>query len=144
MTKRHIETRARAKDLRTNLTTPERMLWHVLRAGRTGVKFQRQVVLPPYIADFAARSQRLVVELDGDTHAGREAYDAARTAELEKRGYRVLRFSNSDVMTNLDGVTRAILVALGRDPDTPPPPLQGERDSRREAAAGSGGSPETP
>lgn len=123
MTKRHLQTRARAKELRANLTPPERALWHVLRAGRIGVKFQRQVVLPPYVADFASRSERLVVELDGDTHAGREAYDATRTAALEDRGYRVIRFSNSDVMTDLEGVTRAILVALGRDPDTPPPPL---------------------
>jgi very-short-patch-repair endonuclease len=114
-------TRARAKELRIDLTPPERALWHVLRAGRIGIKFQRQVVLPPYIADFASRSERLVVELDGDTHAGREAYDAARTAALEERGYRVLRFSNNDVMTNLDGVTRAILVALGKDPETPRP-----------------------
>lgn len=123
MARRHRETRARAKDLRATLTPPERALWHVLRAGRLGIKFQRQVVLPPYIADFAARSERLVVELDGDSHAGHEAYDAARTAALEERGYRVLRFSNSDVMTNLDGVSRAILVALGRDPEIPPPPL---------------------
>ncbi|HYD38776.1 MAG TPA: DUF559 domain-containing protein [Allosphingosinicella sp.] len=123
MAKRHRETRGRAKELRTNLTPPERALWHVLRAGRLGIKFQRQVVLPPYIADFAARSERLVIELDGDTHAGREAYDEARTAALEERGYRVLRFSNSDVMTNLDGVTRAILVALGKDPEAAPPPL---------------------
>jgi very-short-patch-repair endonuclease len=102
--KRHIETRNRARSLRTNLTEPERRLWYRLRANRLGVKFQRQVVLAPYIADFAARSERLIVELDGDTHAGREAYDAARTTALEDRGYRVLRFTNADVMTNLDGV----------------------------------------
>ena len=114
--KRHVETRNRAKQLRTNLTEPERRLWYRLRANRLGVKFQRQVVLAPYIADFAARSERLVVELDGDTHAGRETYDAARTKALEDRGYRVLRFTNADVMTNLDGVLHAILVTLGRDP----------------------------
>jgi very-short-patch-repair endonuclease len=113
----------------------------VLRANRLGIKFQRQVVLAPYIADFAARSERLVIELDGDSHAGREAYDAARTAALEARGYRVLRFSNSDVMSHIDGVARAILVALGKDPDSPPRPLQGETESRREATAGRGGSP---
>src|SRR5213075_3200565 len=77
--KRHIETRDRAKRLRVSLTEPERRLWNVLRANRIGTKFQRQVVLAPYIADFASRSERLVIELDGDTHAGREAYDAART-----------------------------------------------------------------
>jgi very-short-patch-repair endonuclease len=113
----------------------------VLRANRLGVKFQRQVVLAPYIADFAARCARLVIELDGDSHAGREAYDAARTAALEARGYRVLRFSNSEVMSNLDGVIRAILVALGKDPEAPPCPLQGERESRREATVRRGGSP---
>ena len=117
--KRHIETRNRAKRLRASLTEPERRLWYRLRANRLGVKFQRQVVLAPYIADFAARSQRLVIELDGDTHAEREAYDAARTRVLEARGYRVLRFTNADVMGNLDGVLTAILIELGRDPDDP-------------------------
>ena len=117
--KRHVETRDRAKKLRANLTAPERKLWNVIRANRIGVKFQRQVVLPPFVADFAARSERLVIELDGDTHAGQEAYDFARTAALQKRGYRVLRFTNSDVMGNLDGVLRAILIELGRDLDVP-------------------------
>ena len=126
--KRHTETGTRAKELRKNLTEPERRLWYRLRANRLGVKFQKQAVLAPYIADFAARSHRLVIELDGDTHGGREAYDAARTRTLEERGYRVIRFTNADVMTNLDGVPRAILIALGRDPESPHP-LQGERES---------------
>jgi very-short-patch-repair endonuclease len=117
--KRHIETRNRAKVLRTLLTAPEQRLWYRLRANRLGAKFQRQVVLPPYIADFACRGERLVIELDGDTHAGREACDSARTRSLEDRGYRVLRFTNTDVMTNLDGVLRAILIELGRGPDDP-------------------------
>ena len=64
--KRHTATRVRAKSLRTNQTEPERRLWNALRANRLGVKFQRQVVLAPFIADFAARSERLVVEIDGD------------------------------------------------------------------------------
>ena len=117
--KRHIETRTRAKQLRANLTAPERKLWNAIRANRIGVKFQRQVVLPPYIADFAARSERLIIEVDGDTHGGREAYDAARTITLEGMGYRVVRVTNVDVMSNLDGVLRHILIALGRDPDAP-------------------------
>jgi very-short-patch-repair endonuclease len=117
--KRHIETRERAKQLRAGLTPPERKLWNAIRANRIGAKFQRQVVLAPYVADFAARSKRLVIELDGDSHANREAYDAARTSTLAKQGYRVIRFTNSDVMTNLDGVLRAILIELGRDPEAP-------------------------
>jgi very-short-patch-repair endonuclease len=128
--KRHTETRDRAKALRANLSEPERRLWYRLRANRLGVKFQRQVVLAPYIADFASRSERLVIELDGDTHVGRQGYDAARSRVLEERGYRVLRFTNADVMSNLDGVLHAILIALDRDPESPRP-LQRERATQR-------------
>jgi very-short-patch-repair endonuclease len=117
--KRHIETRERAKRLRRNLTESERRRWAAIRAGRIGVKFQKQVVLAPYIADFAARSERLVIELDGGTHAGREKYDDARTTALGTQGYRVIRFSNSEIMDNLEGVLRAILLELGRDPEAP-------------------------
>ncbi len=136
MTKRHPETRLRARQLRTDMTAPERALWSVLRAGQLGIKFQRQVVLAPFIADFAARSQRLAIEIDGDTHAHSAAADIERTRSLEARGYRVLRFTNAEVMTNLEGVVRAILIALGRDPSSPLP-LQGERVAR-EAKPGEG------
>lgn len=119
MTKRHPETRTRAKQLRTDMTAPEKALWSGLRAGQLGVKFQRQVVLAPYVADFAARSERLVIEIDGETHVGRKAADAARTAALEARGYSVLRFTNVEISTNLDGVIRRILIELGRDPKVP-------------------------
>jgi very-short-patch-repair endonuclease len=137
--KRHIETRTRAKTLRANLTEPERRLWYRIRANRLGVKFQRQVVLPPYIADFACRSRRLVVEVDGDTHGGREAYDAARTRALAEMGYRMIRVTNAEVMTNLDGVLQAILLALKS-----PHPVQGERASRGEAEAGRGRGSKSP
>ena len=113
--KRHVETRTRAKRLRSEMSTVQAKLWDVLRGGRICVKFQREVVLKPYIADFAARSERLVIEVDGDSHANTEAYDAARTASLEARGWRVIRFTNREVIDNLEGVTRAILIALGRD-----------------------------
>ncbi|MBO9579969.1 MAG: DUF559 domain-containing protein [Sphingobium sp.] len=119
MTQRHPETRARAKQLRADMTSPERVLWSAIRAGQLGVKFQRQVVLAPYIADFAARSEKLVIEIDGETHAKQGAKDAARTEILEARGYRVLRFSNSEIMTNLEGVMRIILIALGRESKPP-------------------------
>jgi very-short-patch-repair endonuclease len=119
--KRHEVTRQRARALRSDMTGPERALWSVLRAGQLGVKFQRQVVLAPYVTDFAARSERLVIEIDGETHVGRETEDAARTAALEARGFRVLRFTNSEVMTNLEGVLRAIMIALGREVEPPSP-----------------------
>ena len=101
------------------MTAAEQRLWAVLRAGQLGVKFQRQVVLAPYIADFAARSERLIIEVDGDTHALTREGDTIRTACLEARGYRLIRFSNNEVMTNLEGVARAICIALGREGESP-------------------------
>ena len=117
MTKRNTPNRNRAKALRIGMTPPENKLWSILRGGRLqGIKFVRQMVFGPnYVADFAARQHGLVIELDGDSHAGREDYDAARTAFIESQGYRVIRFSNSEIMTNIEGVTRAILNALGKD-----------------------------
>jgi very-short-patch-repair endonuclease len=118
MAKRHEQLRARAKQLRTNLTPPERALWDIVRGKRLGgVKFVRQAVRPPFIPDFAARSERLIVELDGDTHGSdaAQAYDARRTVFLEDNGWRVMRIPNNEVMTNPEGVARAILLALGKD-----------------------------
>ena len=118
MTKRHEKLRARAKENRSNLTPPEKALWEIVRAKRLGgVKFARQVVRPPFIPDFAARSHPLIVELDGDTHGSdaAQAYDERRTTFLEANGWRVLRITNSEVMTNPEGAARSILRALGKD-----------------------------
>ncbi len=117
-----------AKRMRRELTPAEQKLWSHLRAKRfESAKFRRQVVVGPYIADFACRIPRmLIVEVDGDTHAESGAYDDERTRFLTGRGYRVVRFSNSDVMKNLDGVLFAIAAAL----ETPPLPAlspEGER-----------------
>jgi very-short-patch-repair endonuclease len=102
-----------AKAMRRAASEPETRLWLALRAGRlNGIKFRRQKVIGPYIADFAARDPMLVVEVDGDTHGGREEYDARRSRFFEEQGYRVIRFSNSDVMTNLNGVLAAIAVCV--------------------------------
>ena len=69
-------------------------------------KFVKQFAIGPYVADFAARSLRLVIELDGGQHS--EAKDAARTKLIEEHGYRILRFWNNDVMDNTDGVLETI------------------------------------
>lgn len=117
MMKRNISTRTIAKSLRTSMTPPEEKLWSILRGGRLdSVKFVRQMVFGPnYIADFAARSHKLVIELDGDSHAGTITYDAARTAYMEDNCYKVIRFANRDVFENPEGVARTILNAIGRD-----------------------------
>jgi len=71
------------------MTPAEARLWYRLRAGRLqGTKFKRQVVIGGYIAAFAAIARGLIIEVDGDTHAGNEARDERRTAALEARGYK--------------------------------------------------------
>jgi len=116
MPKRNIANRDRAKALRRAMTPPEQKLWNHLPAGRLqGIKFVSQMVFGPhYIADFAARSHRLIIELDGDSHSD-EGYDARRDAHMAAAGWTVLRFANNDVMGNIEGVLRTILIALGKD-----------------------------
>ena len=109
--------KARAREMRTNATPAERRLWGILRAHRFAkTKFSRQVVLGSYIIDFAARLRRLAIEIDGDTHGAQTGYDAARTAFLERQGYRVIRFTNAEVLENPDGVASVIAEALATAP----------------------------
>ncbi len=118
---------ARAREMRTNPTPAEARLWYNLRAKRFGhVKFNHQVVIDPYIVDFAARSRKLIIEVDGDSHADNEAYDLQRTTWLEQRSYRVIRFTNAEVMNNLNGVLDNIAAALWTAP-LPNPLPEGER-----------------
>lgn len=92
----------RAKAMRRELTGPELKQWLELRAKCfEGAKFRRQVVIGRYIADFACRNPMLIVEVDGETHVDRGAADQQRTEFLQDRGYRVIRFTNADVSSNL-------------------------------------------
>ncbi|MBI1238137.1 MAG: DUF559 domain-containing protein [Alphaproteobacteria bacterium] len=97
----------RARHLRREATPQERRLWQHLRLLKNdGFHFRRQVPLGPFIVDFACLSARLIIEIDGDQH-GRgtaPAEDAARTAFLEREGFRVIRFWNGEVNENLPGV----------------------------------------
>ena len=80
-------------------------IWLQLRAKRLeGVKFYREKVIGEYIADFSANSPKLVIEIDGDTHDVDDGLDRIRTDHLEQRGYRVVRYTNLDVMQNIEGV----------------------------------------
>ena len=111
---RDAQLLARAKRLRTEQTPLEQRLWYALRAKRfAGAKFRRQVVIGRYIVDFACRIPcMLVVEVDGETYALQEDYDLRRTAFLESKGYRVLRFTNREVWSNLESVLTVIFEAL--------------------------------
>ena len=118
-----------AKQMRKEMPEPEMRIWLELRAARfRGIKFRRQKVIGTYIADFASNEPRLVIEIDGETHAERQSYDAQRTQYLEEQGYKVIRFSNTDVLQNLQGVMQRIgevIVELTPPPPTPSPEGEG-------------------
>jgi very-short-patch-repair endonuclease len=110
------------------MSDAEKKLWfHLRRRKMDGHRFRRQVPIGSYIADFACLSARLIIEIDGGQHSEEtnEALDAGRTAWLATRGYRVLRFWNSQVLTEIDSVTETIFNALelrpGTNSDRPPP-----------------------
>lgn len=106
--------RDRARRLRREDTDAEARLWSSLRDRRLGGwKWRRQVPLGPYIVDFLCVEAGLVVELDGGQHANQMAYDARRTRYLEGLGLRVMRFWNSAVLPDSDGVCLSVLDALG-------------------------------
>jgi len=108
------QTRARAKQLRQRATVPERMLWNLLRARQLGhLKFRRQHPIEPYVVDFYCADEKLVVELDGESHQERQAYDRRRELFLQSLGLKVLHVTNDDVLDNLDGVAEIILRAAG-------------------------------
>ena len=114
-----------ASSLRRNMTDAENRMWYQLRGRRLGgYKFKRQWSLGRYVVDFCCIERRLVVELDGGQHS--QERDAARTAELENLGYRVIRFWNNDVLGNLDGVLAALLLELNSIPHPGLLPQAGE------------------
>ena len=127
---RNANSLKHAQRMRREMTEPETRLWFELRAAHfRGIKFRRQKVIGPYVADFAANDPKLVIELDGDTHSTPADYDARRTALLEEQGYRVVRFTNTDVMTNMDGVLYRLDEIVDEMRRSPRPTLspEGER-----------------
>ena len=103
----------RAGELRADLTPAEIKLWAYLRTLREdGIHFRRQHAIGSYVTDFCAPRIKMIIEVEGSQHLDQEEYDAERTSFLESKGYRVIRFWNGDVMTDIEGVLRAIDMAL--------------------------------
>lgn len=100
----HLTTLARTN--RKNPTPAETTIWQKILRNRQfhGYKFLRQKPIGPYIADFYCADLKLVIEIDGDSHAEQEAYDAERSAYLARQGIRVLRYTNIDVSQQLEGI----------------------------------------
>ncbi|WP_232492063.1 endonuclease domain-containing protein [Novosphingobium kaempferiae] len=100
----------RARELRLNATDAERAMWRLLRRHFPRAHFRRQVPLLHYIADFASHSLKIVIEIDGGQHSPET--DAARTHAIESQGYRVIRFWNTDLLSNPEGCMIALDAAL--------------------------------
>lgn len=106
-------TVGRARQLRREAPQPERRLLRALREAMPRLKWRHQAPVGPFYADILCFSERLVIEVDGDTHAELRERDASRTGFLNAEGYRVVRFSNHAVTTNLDGVLAEIARYVG-------------------------------
>jgi very-short-patch-repair endonuclease len=116
---------ARARQLRRDMTGPERKLWDKLRAHRLlGLHFRRQVPVSPYVADFHCHAARVVIEVDGDQHGfpDRVSADKRRDEFLSGQGLRVLRFSNWQVMNEFESVLLTIESAVGTFAPSQPSP----------------------
>ncbi|MXO86625.1 DUF559 domain-containing protein [Altererythrobacter aurantiacus] len=107
-------TTQRARALRNAATPAERLLWRYLAGSRTGAKFNRQMPVGPFFADFVCRSLKLVVEIDGISHDRTWQADARRDAWMRGEGYTVLRFTNAEVLGNVEGVVAAIWAEVKR------------------------------
>ncbi|MGN0186957.1 MAG: endonuclease domain-containing protein [Paludibacteraceae bacterium] len=102
----------KASMLRSTMTHAETLLWNKLKNRQLGVKFRRQHPLDIFIADFYCHACKLVIEIDGDIHNFQHEYDIGRTAELQRYGIRVIRFTNEDVESHIEQVVERIKQVL--------------------------------
>lgn len=99
-----LKATMRARRLRIDQTDAETKLWHCIRNRQiAGCKFVRQEPLEQYICDFVCREKHLIIEVDGGQHA-ESSRDQIRDRKLVALGYRILRFWNNEVLTNIEGV----------------------------------------
>ena len=127
MKKRPIAgARERARSLRRDMADAEKSIRRILRLHQIdGHRFRRQVPLGPYIADFVCHNARLIIEIDGGQHQELAPQEAERTRFLQGQGYRVLRFWNNEVLSNLAGMRSTIAENLRCHP-LPTLPIKGE------------------
>ncbi len=107
------ETEEAARLLRQQLTPAEAKLWEALRGRQLkGLKFRCQHPIGRFIVDFYCPSLKLVIEVDGSIHTQQQDYDQARSDLLENFSYRVLRFTNNEVINDLPKVLNQIIQAV--------------------------------
>ena len=88
------------QDLKENPTEAEKVIWEYLRNKKTGYKIRRQHVIDNFIVDFVCLPKKVVIEIDGGIHLQQKELDELRTNTLNEKGYRVIRFTNEEVMHN--------------------------------------------
>jgi very-short-patch-repair endonuclease len=96
------------KLLRDNMTDAETVLWEQIKSKKLGVKFRRQHIIANYIPDFVALSCNLIIEVDGEIHKYQKEEDEQRTIELAEKGFKVIRFTNDEVLKNIELVLQKI------------------------------------
>jgi very-short-patch-repair endonuclease len=110
-----------AKMLRNNMTFHEKLLWEKLKGKQIcGIRFRRQHPINFFIADFYCHEVKLVVEIDGEIHNDKMDYDDGRSAEMEKFGIVVIRFTNYEVETNIVTVVNKIEMTVNERIKSPP------------------------
>ena len=109
-----LKLKERRSNLRTNQTPQEILLWSRLRREQLVFKFRRQHSIGGYIADFYCPVKKLVVEIDGSQHFEKESkeYDSTRSNYFKGLSIKVLRFTNSEINTNINGVLEKIIKVL--------------------------------
>ena len=116
--KRKPTTTDRARQLRATQTSAESLLWQRLRGRKLGgLKFRRQHPIEPFIVDFACIEKHLVIDLDGEYHDHIYERDQSRQQQLEAAGWEVVRFSNADVLGDVESVAIAIARLLDMEGD---------------------------
>lgn len=103
-----------AKENKKHATEAEQLLWHFIRGSQLGVKFNRQHIIGKYIADFVCLDKKLIIEVDGAYHSQekQQLWDEYRDDFLKSNSYKILRFTNNEVLFNMDSVLDKIRKCL--------------------------------
>ena len=115
-----------ARENRKDMSEPEKDMWNILRGKKLQYKFHREKPIWEYIVDFYSPDLQLVIEIDGESHTENLSYDAKRTQYINSRGIHVLRYTNKEVMKNIEWVYEDIIIWIRKIEQTHPnPPLSG-------------------
>ena len=102
----------KSRENKKNMPPAEVLLWTKIRNKQLGVSFRRQMPIGNYIADFACKSPKIIVEVDGESHIGKEVYDSQRDEFLESKGFKILHFTDTEVLRNNDTVLEMIFETI--------------------------------